>query len=313
LETPFFRTGRKRGSPGVAIAVRAMEKFAVLGVDSLGIAHSQRAAATDRKTSNVVPDRLACWHLGSHHVAGLEASNGVRADARAARQTVCRQLGQVVPSSACLDCERRLLPADERHTMALYEALADTGLPVEASSAGRIKHRARLGIPKTHALDGACVGEIVALRAAAALSGALACALMRSSRAGCRQVHTRATKLLTRFDPRPRHIGDAAIGTVPCEFLENVFPDFVVSKLKQAENLFVAILAGDDGNAGGPAARVKLHSDRLTIAPDAVLRADRERIAAIDNRPVAFEKPTTLFGARHDRPLVLIEEEYRQF
>jgi hypothetical protein len=37
--TPFLRTGRKRGLPGVAIAVRAMEKFAVLGVDSVGMAH----------------------------------------------------------------------------------------------------------------------------------------------------------------------------------------------------------------------------------------------------------------------------------
>jgi hypothetical protein len=198
---------------------------------------------------------------------------------------------------------------------ALYEPLGDTGLPVEASSGRRIKHRSRLGIPKTHALDRACVGEIVALRAAASLSGALACALMRASRAPvCRQVHTRRNELAHTVRPatRPRLIGDAAIGTVPSEFLENVFPDFVVSKLKQAENLFVAILVGDDGNAGGPAARVELHSD-LTIAPDAVLQADRERIAAIDNRPVAFEKQTTLLGARHDRPLALIEEEYRQF
>jgi 5-methylcytosine-specific restriction endonuclease McrA len=44
---------------------------------------------------------------------------------------------------------------------ALYEALADSGLPVEASSGGRTKYnRARLGIPKTHALDAACVGAL---------------------------------------------------------------------------------------------------------------------------------------------------------
>jgi hypothetical protein len=43
---------------------------------------------------------------------------------------------------------------------ALYAALANTGLPVEASSGGRTKHnRARLGIAKTHAPDAACVGE----------------------------------------------------------------------------------------------------------------------------------------------------------
>jgi hypothetical protein len=67
--------------PGVAIAVRAMEKFAVLGVDSLGIAHSERAAATNRDTSNVGPGLLACWHLGSQHVASLEALNGLSAHA----------------------------------------------------------------------------------------------------------------------------------------------------------------------------------------------------------------------------------------
>jgi RRXRR protein len=44
---------------------------------------------------------------------------------------------------------------------ALYEALADTGLPVEASSGLRTKYnRARLGIPKSPALDAACVGEV---------------------------------------------------------------------------------------------------------------------------------------------------------
>jgi hypothetical protein len=39
---------------GVAIAVRAMEKFAVLGVDSVGIAHSERAAGTNRDAPNLV-------------------------------------------------------------------------------------------------------------------------------------------------------------------------------------------------------------------------------------------------------------------
>jgi hypothetical protein len=46
LETPFLRTGRKRGLPGVATAVRAIEKLAVPGVYSVGIAHAERAAAT---------------------------------------------------------------------------------------------------------------------------------------------------------------------------------------------------------------------------------------------------------------------------
>jgi hypothetical protein len=42
--------------------------------------------------------------------------------------------------------------------------------------------------------------------------------------------------------------------------------------------------------------------------------ADRKRVAAIDNRPAAFEKPASrLLAAGHDRPLALIEDEYRQF
>jgi hypothetical protein len=143
--------------PGVAIAVRAMEKFAVPGVDCVGIAHSQRAAATNRGTSNVGPGLVACWHLDSPHIAGLEASNGPGAHAVTARKTVCRQFGR------------------------------------------------------------------------------------------------------------------------------------------------------DDGNAGGPADGV----DRLNIAPDGVLQADRERVAAMYNRPAAFEKQASpLLAARHDRPLALIEDHY---
>ncbi|KLR58012.1 RNA-guided endonuclease IscB [Diaphorobacter sp. J5-51] len=47
---------------------------------------------------------------------------------------------------------------------ALANALKGTGLPLELSSGGRTKfNRARLGVPKTHALDAACVGEFSAL------------------------------------------------------------------------------------------------------------------------------------------------------
>lgn len=47
---------------------------------------------------------------------------------------------------------------------ALWEALQGTGLPVEASTGGRTKwNRHRLGVPKTHALDAACVGEVEAI------------------------------------------------------------------------------------------------------------------------------------------------------
>lgn len=44
---------------------------------------------------------------------------------------------------------------------ALYQGLKDTGLPVEVATGGRTKYnRSRLGIPKTHALDAACVGDV---------------------------------------------------------------------------------------------------------------------------------------------------------
>lgn len=47
---------------------------------------------------------------------------------------------------------------------ALLHALKATGLPVEAASGGRTKfNRSQLGIPKTHALDAACVGTVSAI------------------------------------------------------------------------------------------------------------------------------------------------------
>jgi 5-methylcytosine-specific restriction endonuclease McrA len=47
---------------------------------------------------------------------------------------------------------------------ALFNRLKQAGLPVSTGSGGRTKwNRSRLGIPKTHALDAACVGEVDAL------------------------------------------------------------------------------------------------------------------------------------------------------
>lgn len=44
---------------------------------------------------------------------------------------------------------------------ALFQALKDSGLPVEVGTGGRTKfNRNTLGIPKTHALDAACVGNV---------------------------------------------------------------------------------------------------------------------------------------------------------
>lgn len=47
---------------------------------------------------------------------------------------------------------------------ALYQALRHTGLPVAVASGGRTKfNRAALGVPKTHALDATCVGDVSAI------------------------------------------------------------------------------------------------------------------------------------------------------
>ncbi len=47
---------------------------------------------------------------------------------------------------------------------ALFQALRATGMPVKCGSGGRTKwNRTRLGIPKTHALDAACVGAVEVL------------------------------------------------------------------------------------------------------------------------------------------------------
>ena len=47
---------------------------------------------------------------------------------------------------------------------ALVRALLSTGLPVETATGGRTKfNRSQLGIPKTHALDAACVGEVASV------------------------------------------------------------------------------------------------------------------------------------------------------
>jgi len=47
---------------------------------------------------------------------------------------------------------------------ALYDVLVATGLPVEAASGGRTKYnRIRLELPKTHAIDALCVGNVSAV------------------------------------------------------------------------------------------------------------------------------------------------------
>ena len=59
---------------------------------------------------------------------------------------------------------------------ALFEAMKRTYLPVETGSGGRTKwNRIRLGVPKTHALDAACVGAVDTLTGWAVPSLAIKC------------------------------------------------------------------------------------------------------------------------------------------
>jgi hypothetical protein len=47
----------------------------------------------------------------------------------------------------------------------LFQQLKQTGLPIEVSTGGRTKYnRTRLGLPKTHWLDAACVGNVEVLQ-----------------------------------------------------------------------------------------------------------------------------------------------------
>ncbi|SEQ16942.1 RRXRR protein [Ectothiorhodospira magna] len=59
--------------------------------------------------------------------------------------------------------KKPLMPCSEKRARLLLERDRATGLPVITSSGGRTKYnRQRLGIPKTHALDAACVGPVTA-------------------------------------------------------------------------------------------------------------------------------------------------------
>jgi hypothetical protein len=74
----------------------------------------------------------------------------------------------------------------------------------------------------------------------------------------------------------------------------------------------VPVRVSNDSNAGGLAAGIKLDPDRLKVCPDPVLQADREGTATHNNRPAAFEKASPFLTTRHQRPLTLIENGYRQ-
>ena len=105
-----------------------------------------RARGGSNRPSNLVPACIACNE--EKRATPVEVFLAKRPDVLA---RVKAQLKAPLKDAAAVNATR----------WALWEALQDTGLPVEASSRGRTKfNRTRLGIPKTHALDAACVGQM---------------------------------------------------------------------------------------------------------------------------------------------------------
>jgi hypothetical protein len=102
---------------------------------------------------------------------------------------------------------------------ALYHQLTGTGLPVAVGTGGRTKYnRTRLGLPKAHWADAACVGASTPEALHLATTQAL---LIRSVGRGSRQrCRTNASGLpLRHLSPRKRHFGfqtgDIVRATVP--------------------------------------------------------------------------------------------------
>ena len=92
---------------------------------------------------------LACRALQPGQ--GRAAGRGLPGrNARSVSGRFSRQAKAPLAAAAAVNATRRVL----------FEALRRTGLPVTGASGGRTKfNRTRLGIPKSHALDAACVGE----------------------------------------------------------------------------------------------------------------------------------------------------------
>lgn len=108
-----------------------------------------RARGGSNRPSNIVPACIPCNDdKGARPVEEFLAGDPKRLAA------IKAQLKAPLKDAAAVNATRG----------ALWEALDATDLPVEASSGGRTKfNRHRLGVPKTHALDAACVGEVEAL------------------------------------------------------------------------------------------------------------------------------------------------------
>ena len=101
---------------------------------------------------------------GSDRVSNLALACGrcnQSKGARDVREFLARQPGRLARLLAQARAPLRDAAAVNSTRWALFQKLRGSGLHLETGSGGRTKfNRTRLGIPKTHALDAACVGEI---------------------------------------------------------------------------------------------------------------------------------------------------------
>ena len=110
-----------------------------------------KASGGSDRPSNLV---LAC--RACNEAKGKQPINLFLVDRPAVLARVSAQLQQPLANAAALNATR----------WALWRALGRTGLPVEGASGGRTKwNRSLFGVPKAHAFDALCVGQMGAVLA----------------------------------------------------------------------------------------------------------------------------------------------------
>ena len=107
--------------------------------------HPRSRGGTDRVSNLTLACRACNQKKGNRPVEEFLAKNPERLS------TILARAKAPLKDAAAVNATR----------WALFQALKTTGLPVEVASGGRTKYnRTRLGIPKTHSLDAACVGDV---------------------------------------------------------------------------------------------------------------------------------------------------------
>jgi hypothetical protein len=108
-----------------------------------------KAHGGSNRASNLV---LAC--ADCNQLKGSQPVETFLANKPQVLARILAQLGRPLADAAAVNATR----------WALWRALVATGLAVEAASGARTKwNRSRLGVPKLHALDALCVGEVAAV------------------------------------------------------------------------------------------------------------------------------------------------------